>query len=56
MSLALVKITDCPSKPNTMLDKADNIMGKSDLDSAANKGGHRYLTLVSTSTMAVDHP
>ncbi|KAG9966923.1 hypothetical protein KCU61_g709, partial [Aureobasidium melanogenum] len=42
--------------PNTMLDKADNITGKSDLDSAANRDGHRYLTLVSTSTMAVDHP
>lgn len=56
MLLALVKITDCPSKPNTMPDMVDNIMEKSGLDSVANKGGHRYLTLVSASSvMAVDH-
>lgn len=56
MLLVLVEITDCPSKPSMMLDKADNITGKLDLDSAVNKDGRRYLTLVSTSATAVDHP
>jgi hypothetical protein len=45
--LSPVDKTDCPNKPNTMLDKADNITRYLALDSVANKDDHRYLTLVS---------
>lgn len=37
-----------------MLDKADNIVGNSGLDSAGNKDGHRYLTHVSTVAVAAN--
>jgi hypothetical protein len=46
-SLSPVDKTDCPNRPNTMLDKADNIAQCLVLDSVANKDGHRYLMLVS---------
>lgn len=40
-------MTDCPNRPNTMLDKVDNITVSLYLDSVENKDGHRCLTLVS---------
>lgn len=55
MPLVPDKITDCPNRPNTMLDKVDNIVRKSDLDSVENRDGHRYLTLISTSAVVASH-
>lgn len=42
-----IDMTDGLNRPNTMLDKADNITLSLGLDSVENKVGHRCLTLVS---------
>jgi hypothetical protein len=42
-----VDMTDCPNRPNMMLDKVDNITGSLHPDSVESKDGHRCLTLVS---------